>query len=104
MACGVYKPMRILAITLLLRVLLVPDATARQRQTDDLPSLETILQRMKTHDDWQRRHLLEYQVQRTFRAADPRFNLESTLEVRSFFHKPNTFDSEVLRSEGSKII
>src|SRR5215475_54490 len=96
--------MRILAISSLVLVLLVPPGIACRRQADDLPSLETILQRMRAHDDFQRRHLLEYQVQRTFRAASARFNLESTLEVRTFFRKPDTFDSEVLRSEGSKVI
>src|SRR5262249_8371004 len=48
--------------------------------------------------------LLEYKVQRTFHAANLRFNLESTLEVRTSFRKPNSFDSEVLRSDGSKLI
>ena len=96
--------MRMLAITFLLLVLPVPDGTAGRRQANDLPSLETILQRMRAHEEWQQRHLVEYQVQRTFHAGNPRFNLESTLEVRTLFHKPNTFDSEVLRSEGSKMI
>jgi hypothetical protein len=99
--------MRIFAMTSVL-VLLVqaPVGTAgeRGRPSKDLPAIETILQQMKAYDDWQERHLVEYQVQRTFHATNPRFNLESTLEVRTLFRKPNSFDSEVLRSEGSKLI
>jgi hypothetical protein len=82
----------------------VPAATAGERTAKDLPPIETILNRLKAYEDWQEQHLLEYQVQRTFHAANPRFNLESTLEVRTVFRKPNSFDSEVLRSEGSKLI
>src|SRR5215471_4578825 len=95
--------MRKLAITSLL-LALVPAATAGGRPAKDLPSVEIILQRMRLHDDWQRQHLLEYQVERTFHASNPRFNLQSTLEVRTVFRKPDTFDSEVLRSDGSELI
>jgi hypothetical protein len=86
--------------------LLVPvrSATAGGRPANDIPPLEVILQRMRAHDDWQHRHLLEYQVKRTFHAANLRFNLESTLEVRTVFRKPDSFDSEVVRSDGSKLI
>jgi hypothetical protein len=85
-------------------IVIVPAGGASGRPSNELPPLETILQRMRAHDDWQDRHLLEYKVQRTFHAANPRFNLESTLEVRTLFRKPNSVDSEVLRSEGSKMI
>jgi hypothetical protein len=95
--------MRIFAMASLL-LLLAPAGKAAERQANDLPPIDTILQRMRAHDDWQQRHLLEYQVQRTFYAANPRFNLESTLEVRTIFRKPNSFGSEVLRSDGSKMI
>src|SRR5215471_8585942 len=97
--------MRILAIiSVLVMLVQVPAATAGEQTAKDLPPIETILNRLKAYEDWQERHLLEYQVQRTFHAANPRFNLESTLEVRTVFRKPNSFDSEVLRSEGSKLI
>jgi hypothetical protein len=98
--------MRILAITSVLVMLVqAPAGTAGERRpAKDLPPIETILQRLRTYEDWQEQHLREYQVQRTFHAANPRFNLESTLEVRTVFRKPNSFDSEVLRSEGSKLI
>jgi hypothetical protein len=95
--------MRIFAMTTLL-LLLVPAGNVAAGPANDLPPLETILQRMRAHDDWQQRHLLEYQVQRTFYASNLRFKLESTLEVRTSFRKPNSFGSEVLRSEGSTVI
>jgi hypothetical protein len=95
--------MRVIAMTSLM-LALVPTGTAGGRPANDLPPIETILQRMKAYDEWQHRHLLEYQVKRTFRAANPRFNLESMLEVRTTFRKPNSFESEVIRSEGSNLI
>jgi hypothetical protein len=95
--------MRTVAMTSLL-LLLIPAGKVAGQTPSNLPPVETILQRMKAHDDWQQSHLLEYQVQRTFYAANPRFKLESTLEVRTSFRRPNTFGSEVLRSEGSTMI
>jgi hypothetical protein len=94
--------MRIFAMSSLL-LLLIPAGTSAG-PANELPSVETILQRMKAHEDWQQRHLLEYEVQRSFYAANPRFKMESTMEVRTVFRKPNSFGSEVLRSDGSSII
>jgi hypothetical protein len=97
--------MRIFAtVPLLLILVQVPAGAAGEKPAKDLPPIETILTRLKAYEDWQEQHLLEYQVERKFHAANPRFNLESTLEVRTVFRKPNSFDSEVLRSEGSKLI
>jgi hypothetical protein len=97
--------MRIVAMTSLLIVLVqIPAGAEGKRPAKDLPPVETILNRLRAYEEWQEQHLREYRVQRTFHAANLRFNLESTLEVRTVFRKPNSFDSEVLRSEGSKLI
>src|SRR5438093_12863786 len=73
-------------------------------QQEDAPSVDEILDRMKAHDEWQRRYLIEYRAQRKFSATNLRFKEEATLEVRTTFRRPDTLESEVLRAEGSKII
>jgi hypothetical protein len=101
-----FSEMRISVVPLLLMLLLIMASTASafSESSDDLPRVETVLDKMKTHEEWQDRHLLEYQVRRTFYAANARFNLDSTLEVNTVFKKPNSFDSEIVRTEGSKMI
>ena len=73
-------------------------------QQENAPSVDEILDRLKAHDDWQGRYLIEYRAQRKFSATNLRFKEEATLEVRTTFRRPDTLDSEVLRAEGSKII
>jgi len=73
-------------------------------QLDDVPSVGEILNRMKVHDEWQRRYLIEYRAQRNFSATNLRFEKDATLEVMTTFRRPDTFESQVLRSEGSKVI
>src|SRR5207249_36118 len=73
-------------------------------QQEDTPSVDEILDRMKAHDEWQQRYLIEYRAQRKFSATNLRFKEEATLEVRTTFRRPDTLESQVLRAEGSKII
>src|SRR5215813_15657201 len=74
------------------------------RQNSDAAELNRILDRMRAHEEWQKRHLVEYQVHRKFYAANPRFKQESVLEVKTVFRQPGTLESEVVRSEGSQLI
>ena len=73
-------------------------------QQENAPGVDEILDRMKAHDEWQRRYLIEYRAQRKFSAINLRFKEDATLEVRTTFRRPDTLESEVLRAEGSKII
>ena len=59
---------------------------------------------MKVHDEWQERYLIEYRAQRNFHAANLKFEEAATLEVRTTFRRPDTIESQVLRTEGSKLI
>jgi len=100
-----------LALTLILGFCLFTSATycfgeqsipvAKQ---EDAPKVAEILDRMKTHDEWQRRYLVEYRAQRTFSATNLRFKENATLEVRTTFHRPDTLESYVVRAEGPKFI
>jgi hypothetical protein len=73
-------------------------------EQENAPSVDEILDRMKAHDEWQERYLIEYRAQRKFSATNLRFGEDATLEVRTTFHRPNMLESQVLRAEGSKII
>jgi hypothetical protein len=59
---------------------------------------------MKAHDDWQQRYLIEYRAHRTFSATNLRFEKDATLEVMTTFRRPDIFESQVLRAEGSSLI
>jgi hypothetical protein len=73
-------------------------------QQEDVPSVGDILNRMKAHDEWQQRYLIEYRAQRTFSAVNLRFEKDATLEVMTTFRRPDTFQSQVIRAEGSSLI
>src|SRR6266496_2004118 len=73
-------------------------------QSARAPNIDEILDRMKAHDEWQRRYLVEYRAHRKFSATNPRFKEDATLEVRTTFHRPDTLESQVIRAEGSKLI
>jgi negative regulator of sigma E activity len=73
-------------------------------QNSEAIDLQEILKRLSAHDEWQNRHLIEYQVNRKFHAANPRFKTEAVLEVKTLFRQPGKFESQVLRSEGSDLI
>ena len=73
-------------------------------QDENAPSVDQILDRLKVHDEWQERYLIEYRAQRNFHAANLKFEEDATLEVRTTFRRPDTIESQVLRAEGSKLI
>ena len=73
-------------------------------EQETAPDVDEILNRMKTHDEWQRRYLIEYRAQRKFSATNLRFKEDATLEVTTTFRRPDTLESQVLRAEGSKFI
>jgi outer membrane lipoprotein-sorting protein len=73
-------------------------------QQENAPNVDEILERMKAHDEWQQRYLIEYQAQRKFSATNLRFKEDATLEVRTTFRRPDTLESQVLRADGSKFI
>jgi hypothetical protein len=73
-------------------------------QEDNAPNVDEILARMKAHDEWQGRYLIEYRAHRKFSATNVRFKEDAMLEVMTTFRRPNTLESQVLRAEGSTII
>jgi hypothetical protein len=73
-------------------------------QQENAPSVKEILDRMKAHDEWQGRYLIEYKAQRTFSATNLRFKEGATLEVQTTFRRPDFLQSQVLRAEGSRLI
>ena len=68
------------------------------------PSLGKIVARMVAYRQWQDDALREYKAQRRFYAWNERFNIDSTLEVRTIFRWPHLLQSTVLRQEGSSFI
>ena len=101
--CG-YRMKRFVAANVVI-TLLSTSVAAIQRSADSAKAdLTKVLNLMRVHDDWQNRHLVEYQVRRRFYAENPRFKQESTLEVKTRFRRPGIFESEVVRSEGSQMI
>jgi hypothetical protein len=94
---------KILAV-IIFGLLSTPGSAIQTRQNFDAAELNRILERMNAHEEWQKRHLVEYQVHRKFYAANPRFKQESVLEVQTVFRQPATLESEVVRSEGSQLI
>jgi hypothetical protein len=83
---------------------LTPVLALQTPGNSDAAELKAILDRMSAHEEWQKRHLVEYQVRRKFYAANPRFKQESILEVKTVFRQTGTLESEVVRSEGSQLI
>jgi outer membrane lipoprotein-sorting protein len=83
---------------------LTPVSAIQTKKNPDAAQLNAILDRMNAHEEWQKRHLLEYQVRRKFYAENPRFKQESVLEVKTQFRQPGTMESEIVRSEGSQLI
>jgi len=75
------------------------------RGSDEIhPAVTEIVARMVAYRRWQDDALREYQARRTFRAATQRFNMDSTLEVRTIFRWPYSMQSTVLRQEGSGFV
>jgi hypothetical protein len=69
----------------------------------DAPSVDQILSRMKAHDEWQQRYLIEYRAQRKFYAVNLRLKEDATLQVRTTFRQ-DTLETQVVRAEGSHFI
>src|SRR5262249_2570285 len=67
-------------------------------------SLGKIVARMVAYRQWQDKALREYEARRRFYAWNERFNINSTLEVRTIFRWPYLLQSTVLRQEGSTFI
>jgi negative regulator of sigma E activity len=96
--------MKYLAVIIIWASMLMP-ATARQNEHDNSsPELNQILDRMRFHEEWQASHLIEYQMHRRFYAENARFKQESVLEAKTLFRQPSTFETEVVRTEGSDLI
>ena len=89
---------------LLLVFCLFASATYGFAEQQNAPAVDEILDRMKAHDEWQQRYLIEYRAQRKFSATNLRFKEGATLEVRTTFRRPDTLESQVIRAEGSKFI
>jgi hypothetical protein len=96
------QTIRYLGAAFICAALLTP-ATASEKDAPS-PELNEILNHMRAHDEWQNQRLLEYQVDRRFYAANPRFKQESVLEARTVFRQPSTYETEVVRTEGSDLI
>jgi len=47
-------------------------------QPENPPSVDQILDRMKIHNEWQGRYLIEYRAQRTFHATNLRFEEDAS--------------------------
>jgi hypothetical protein len=101
---GYHREINYLTGVLFFGLLMMPASTAQIKNDVLQGDLNEILNRMSAHDAWQNRHLLEYQLHRKFYAENPRFKQESVLEVNTLFRHPNTFQSEVVRAEGSELI
>ncbi len=75
------------------------------RGSDEIqPSVNEIVGRMVAYRRWQDDALREYQARRTFQAVTQRFNMNSTLEVRTIFRWPYSMESTALRPEGSSVL
>jgi outer membrane lipoprotein-sorting protein len=97
-------PVKKLLAVIIFGFSLTPASAVQTKGSVDVSELNTILDRMNAHEEWQKRNLVEYQVHRKFYAANPRFKQESVLEVKTIFKQPATLESEVVRSEGSQLI
>ncbi len=89
---------------LCLFIILLSTSSVQPAFAQDIVPLETILERMMAHNEWQGKQLVEYQTIRTFYAANPRFKIDSTMLVETTFKKPETVDSKILKHEGSNLI
>src|SRR5215831_18063403 len=104
MAATYNGPVKEVLALIFFGMLLTPVSAVQNRNGSDSSELNQILDRMRSHEEWQKRNLVEYQVRRKFYAANPRFRQESVLEVKTVFRQPGLMESEVIRSEGSQLI
>jgi len=68
------------------------------------PPLDHMLSRMVAQRQWQDNALREYHARRRFHASNPRFNMDSTMDVMTVFQWPHSLQSTVLKHEGSDFI
>jgi len=69
-----------------------------------MPPLDHMLSRMMAFRQWQDNALREYHARRHFHASNPRFNMDSTLDVLTVFQFPHSLVSTVIKQEGSDFI
>jgi hypothetical protein len=69
-----------------------------------LPPTESIIANMVAQGKWNDRALRSFEELRLFQAANPRFKQSATREVRTTFHAPDSYDSVVVRDDGSRLI
>jgi hypothetical protein len=67
-------------------------------------TVDEILTRMISRNEWQSRTLLQFHAQRKFYAKNVRFNTDSTMYVQTTFRHPDQLESTVTKQEGSKLI
>lgn len=72
--------------------------------SQDVLSVEQILDRMASRTDWQNRKLAEVQVDRKFYAANARFKADSTMVVHTIYRPPDEMQSTVVSQQGSNLI
>jgi len=68
------------------------------------PPLDAMLSRMMAQRQWQDNALREYRARRRFHASNPRFNMDSTMDVLTAFQWPHSLQSTILKHEGSDFI
>lgn len=69
-----------------------------------LPATEIIVARMVAQGKWNDRVIRSFDGLRLFKASNPRFKQQATREVRTVFRAPDSFESMVMKEDGSKII
>jgi hypothetical protein len=68
------------------------------------PPVDHMLSRMMAYRQWQDNALREYHARRHFHASNPRFNMDSTLDVQTVFQWPHSLQSTIIKHEGSDFI
>ncbi len=68
------------------------------------PTLTEALSRMVAYRQWQDSALREYQARRRFQATTQRFGMDSIMEVQTLFRWPYSFQSTVIKQEGSSFV
>jgi hypothetical protein len=85
-------------------VLLFTICSALPGFSQDILSIEQILDRMSSRSDWQNRKLSEVQVDRKFYAANARFKTDSTMVVHTIYRPPDETQSTIVSQQGSNLI
>jgi len=73
-------------------------------QAQSVPAMSEIVAGMRVHDETQDQRLLQYEALRKFFAENKRFDMRSTLAVKTVFRRPGIVQSEILSSDGSAMI